>query len=238
MKKKVLISRHIACEGPGYFAQFLQRQDIPYQVIKIDENESFPESLAEFSGLVFMGGSMSVNDNLPWISKALDLIQEAVAQDKPVLGHCLGGQLISKALGGVVGPNPVAEIGWLPVTVDSDSLARTWLGDLTGDLRPKFEVFHWHSETFSLPVGATRLLQSQHCQNQAFVLGKTLGLQCHIEMTRQMIADWIRLSPHEIALPAPTIQTAEQMQTNLDQRLPQLHRVADKLYSHWIKGLA
>src|SRR3989338_10709641 len=153
--KPIAIFRHTPTEGPGYLAEFLDERKIPWQLIAIDSGDAVPQSASAYAGLVFMGGPMSVNDDLPWIPPVLALIREAVTKDIPVLGHCLGGQLISKALGGVITRNPVKEIGWLPVQrVDGNDIARDWLGDLP----PEFEVLHWHGETFSIPPGATRIL--------------------------------------------------------------------------------
>ncbi len=114
--KEIAIFRHAASEGPGYLAEFLARRGRPHRLIRIDRHDPLPSSIAGFSALVFMGGPMSVNDDLPWIPPVLESIRRAVAADLPVLGHCLGGQLISKALGGGVTRNPVKEIGWLPVS--------------------------------------------------------------------------------------------------------------------------
>lgn len=180
-----------------------------------------------------MGGPMSVNDRLPWIPKAISLIQKAAAADVPVLGHCLGGQLLSKALGGKVTRNRVKEIGWLPVEVVDSSTARAWLDGLP----PRFEVFHWHGETFSLPPGAAPLLTSRACRHQAFVADKHLALQCHVEMTPELVRSWARSSAAEIADPSRTVQSERQMRTNLVARTGRLHRVADKLYDRWIEGL-
>ncbi|NTV10706.1 MAG: type 1 glutamine amidotransferase [Zoogloea sp.] len=182
--KPIAIFRHSATEGPGHFATFLDRHSIPWQLIRIDEGDPLPADSGEFSGLCFMGGPMSVNDDLPWIPPVLALIREADAAGLPVIGHCLGGQLMSKALGGAVGRNPVKEIGWHAVSACDSAEAREWLG------QPGFEAFHWHGETFSLPPGAVRILSSAACENQAFVLGKHLGMQCHVEMTEEMIRAW------------------------------------------------
>ena len=100
--KPVAIFRQSPAEGPGYLSTFLDSHHIPWQLIKIDAGEDPPSTINQFSGLVFMGGSMSVNDDLPWIGSELKLIRQAVSSDIPLLGHCFGGQLISKALGGVV----------------------------------------------------------------------------------------------------------------------------------------
>ena len=113
--KPLYIFRHIDCEGPGYLAEVLERKGIPWQLIAIDTDVAVPHSIDGCSGLVFMGGPMSVNDDLPWIGQELALIRAAQTAGLPVLGHCLGGQLISKALGGEITANPVREIGWHPV---------------------------------------------------------------------------------------------------------------------------
>jgi hypothetical protein len=113
----IAIFRHAPAEGPGHFSEFLEGGNLPWRLIAIDAGDPLPASPEAFSGLVFMGGPMSVNDDLPWIPPVLELIRQAVATDIPVLGHCLGGQLIAKALGGEVGPNPVKEIGWGEVAV-------------------------------------------------------------------------------------------------------------------------
>ena len=120
--KPVAIFRHFPTEGPGYFATFLDSHSIPWQLIRIDANETVPSSTNGFSGLVFMGGPMSVNDDLPWIAPALALIRQAVVSNIPVLGHCLGGQLMSKALGGVVTRSSVKEIGWGEVRIADNAL--------------------------------------------------------------------------------------------------------------------
>lgn len=233
--KSVAIFRHNPNEGAGYFVEFLDRHEIPSRLYKIDEGEAVPADPDEFSGLVFMGGSMSVNDPLPWIDRSLQLIRSAVAADIPVLGHCLGGQLISRALGATVGPNPVKEIGWGEVYADNHDSARAWLDGLT-----RFHVFHWHGETFEVPARATRLFKSDYCDNQAYVLdNKHLAMQCHVEMTAEMIAAWCAAGRHEIdaARDSPAVQTPDRMLSAMPDRLNALHGVADRLYSYWIKGL-
>jgi len=232
--KPVAIFRHLVNEGHGYLAGFLDARGIPWQLIAIDAGDAVPLSSEGYSGLVFMGGPMSVNDDLPWIATELDLIRDAVAKDIPVLGHCLGGELIAKALGGVVSRNPVKELGWAAVQAAGNETAQVWFGDVTS-----FDAFHWHGETFTLPPGATRMLSSAHCVNQAFVIGKHLALQCHIEMTEEMIVSWCEVGVDEIAasITSPAVQTADEMQRQTETKLPRLHRVAESVYSHWISGL-
>lgn len=229
--KPIAIFRHSAGEGPGYFATFLDAHDIPWQLIRIDAGDAPPTTLADYSGLCFMGGPMSVNDNLPWLPPVFDLIRGAVAANVPVIGHCLGGQLISKALGGTISKNPVKELGWGAVET-TDAAVREWLGDLE-----RFEAFHWHGETFSLPAGATRILRSAWCENQAFVMGPHLAMQCHVEMTEAMIRLWNRQWADEKAAPGPSVQTPEQMVVDMKARLARMRIAADRLYTRWIAGL-
>jgi GMP synthase-like glutamine amidotransferase len=182
-----------------------------------------------------MGGPMSVNDPLPWIPGVLKLIRAAVAAGVPVLGHCLGGQLMSKALGARVTRHRVKEIGWLPVTTVDSAASREWLNGLP----PRNEVFHWHGETFEIPDGATHILRSRHCRNQGYVIGNSLALQCHVEMTPEMVRTWARDGEREIATagPSATVQRRAQMLTSLAPRTAALHRIADALYTRWIQGL-
>ena len=232
--RPVAIFRQFPTEGPGYFATFLDSRSIPWRLVKIDANEAPPSSVNQFSGLVFMGGPMSVNDDLPWIDPELALIRQAVANDIPVLGHCLGGQLISKALGGVVGKNPVKEIGWGEISVADNPVAREWFGELS-----KFKSFHWHGEAFSLPDGATRVLSSPYCENQAFALGMHLGMQCHVEMTEDMVKAWCQTGAEEIAgSSGPAVQSVEAMLMDLASRVSALKQVANRLYTKWISGLS
>jgi GMP synthase-like glutamine amidotransferase len=232
--KPVVIFRHALTEGAGYFSAFLDEHNIPWQLVKIDQNDVIPISAQFFSGLVLMGGPMSVNDDLPWIPPVLALIQEAVAADIPVLGHCLGGQLISKALGATVGKNPVKEIGWGEVKVVDNAEASRWFGGIQS-----FESFHWHGETFALPVGATHLLASNHCQNQAYSIGKHLAFQCHVEMTVSMVKKWCEVGAAEVAEASDStgVQQVNEIQHNLASRIATLNALAAGVYKHWIKGL-
>lgn len=233
--KPVVIFRHAATEGPGYFATFLDEHRIPWQLIKINEGEPLPTSIAGYSGVVLMGGPMSVNDDLPWIAPLLALIREAHRQDIPLLGHCLGGQLISKALGGIVTQNPIKEIGWGGVTVSKNQDAQYWFGDIEA-----FNSFHWHGETFSLPPDAVHLLSSPYCDNQAYAIGKHLAFQCHIEMTAEMVQTWCEIGMEELiqAADSPAVQQSDVMQENLPLHCFFLNKVARQVYSQWIKGLA
>lgn len=231
--KPIFIFRHLECEGPGYLEQVLQRYDLPYSLICIDQNDPVPQDITDCSALVFMGGPMSVNDDLPWITKECDLIQQAVEQDMPVLGHCLGGQLICKALGGKVRANPAKEIGWLPVKKLRNKAADKWLSRIPRE----FLAFHWHGETFSIPNGAIGMMESDYCKNQAFSVGNTLALQFHVEMTSEMVNEWSSLYTDEIVEPTDTIQSAYEMVEDINKKIADLQQVADQLYYRWLRPL-
>ncbi|MBI2294579.1 MAG: type 1 glutamine amidotransferase [Betaproteobacteria bacterium] len=235
--KPVAIFRHAPIEGPGYFATYLERHGIPWREIKIDAGEQVPEIPRAFSGLVFMGGPMSVNDDLPWIAPVLRLIRASVDADVPVLGHCLGGQLMAKALGGEITRSPVKEIGWGRVNVVDTPLAVEWFG---AGLE-SFNSFHWHDETFSVPPGATRISSSPYCENQAFVLGPHLGMQFHVEMTPELIRAWCEDWGKEVeslAKRMPSVQTPAQMTEAIEEKTWTLNAIADRLYDRWTAALA
>jgi GMP synthase-like glutamine amidotransferase len=234
--KPVAVFRFSDTEGPGHFATFLDANRIGWRLVKLDAGEPVPASSEPFSGLAFMGGPMSANDELPWTQPVLALMRDAVARGVPVIGHCLGGQMLARALGGEVKRNPVKEIGWNPVRREDSALAREWLGEGPRD----FQTFQWHGDTFSIPPGGERILTGAHCPNQAYVVGgRHLGLQCHVEMTPEMIASWISSGADEVAhnLASPAVQPVERIQAEMPARLPALSRLAERLYERWIVGL-
>jgi GMP synthase-like glutamine amidotransferase len=232
--KPVAIFRHSPTEGPGYLASYLERRGLAWQLIRIDAGEALPDDVGAFSGLVFMGGPMSVNDPLPWIPPVLELIASAVARGMPVLGHCLGGQLMAKALGGSVTRAPVREIGWGEVQIQDSDAARSWFGAGSG----RFLTFHWHGETFTIPPGAQRVLSSPYCENQGFALGPHLALQCHIEMTQDLVQTWCTVGHREIERSrSPAVQPVDDILADLDARVAALHGVADTVYASWVAGL-
>ena len=233
--KPIAIFQHTHSEGPGYISEFFDSRKLAWLLISIDAGDPVPADASQFSGLVLMGGPMSANDPLPWIKPVLALIRDAIGHDIPVLGHCLGGQLMTRALGGTVTKNAVKEIGWGEVNVDDSLEAHAWFGNLKSAT-----AFHWHGETFSLPSGSTHLLSSKHCTNQAYSLGKHLALQCHVEMTKTMISEWCKIGVEEIAANAHSagVQSTTIIQSLIPQHLTQLQKLAEQLYSQWIKGLA
>ena len=178
-------------------ADSLELHAIACEYVDLYRGAACPDTGAA-DGLIFMGGPMSANDDLPYIRRELELIGEAISRGLPILGICLGSQLIAKALGARVYPNSVSEIGWYPVhwtpAAARDRLHR--------GLSAPETVFHWHGETFDLPSGAELLAHSQACRNQAYRVGENVyGLQYHLEVTPEMLDDWrseipIPIDPH------------------------------------------
>jgi GMP synthase-like glutamine amidotransferase len=185
---KVLAFRHVPFEHLGRIAPVLEARGIAFDYADLYRvSEPHPDP-AQYDGLIFMGGPMSANDGLPWIEQELRWIEQAVRRGQPVLGVCLGAQLNAKALCPRVYRNPVKEIGWYEIDFTPEG-ARD---PLFAAAAPRELVFHWHGETFDLPAGAPHLASSAGCRHQAFRIGANVyGLQFHLEVTPEMIADWL-----------------------------------------------
>ena len=234
--KPVAIFRFARTEGAGHFATFLAENGREFRLVPLDEGEPVPCDASEFAGLGFMGGPMSANDELAWTQPVLALMRDAVAKDIPVIGHCLGGQLLARALGGKVSRNPVVEIGWVPVVSDRTPMAAQWLGGREG-----FDAFEWHYDTFTLPPGAERIFGGATCTNQAYVVrDRHLGMQCHVEVNAEMIDTWCSVGADEITEhygKSPAVQDVVTIRTEMTRKLVPLTSAASALYARWARGL-
>lgn len=173
--------QHVSFENLSMIAEWAESRGHTIEVTKFYEDKYDPPSLGDYDMLVVMGGSMSVNDEAvyPWLFEERDLIREAIISGKYVLGICLGAQQVAKVLGADVKVNKQSEIGWYPIAFHDHTLGLNLLRGINTALT----VFHWHSETFDLPKGATSLASSAACLNQGFLYqDKVLALQFHIEM--------------------------------------------------------
>ena len=173
-----LYLQHVPFEGPGSIEPAWVAAGYPLGHTRFFETAALPDP-RDIDLLVVMGGPMSVNDEreLPWLIAEKKFIRASIEAGKPVLGICLGAQLIASAMGARIYKNKENEIGWFPVE------GVTAAGMETFAFPEKLEVFHWHGETFDLPPGAARLARSVGCENQAFQLGaRVIGLQFHLEM--------------------------------------------------------
>jgi GMP synthase-like glutamine amidotransferase len=189
---RILVFRHVPFEGLGRIADSLSERGIEFEYADLYLPGTVPPPLIGYDGLILLGGPMSVNDRLAgsisWIDIELQIIRVAVRSDLPVLGVCLGAQMIAKAMGAPVRRNAHAEVGWFPITCTPSAATDRLFHGLRTEA-----VFHWHGETFDLPPGAVLLATSELCRNQAFRMGERVyGLQFHLEVTPEMIEDWCR----------------------------------------------
>lgn len=184
--KRALILQHAKCEGPALIADWLERHGWTLEVFDFPSRKT-PPVLADFQLLVIMGGAMNIYQHRdhPWLVAEKELIRQAIHAELPVIGVCLGAQLLSDALGGKVFQNPHHEIGWWPV--DFTPEARAIFPGL-----PASAVFlHWHGDTFTLPAGAIRVAESTACAEQGFLWkDRLLALQFHPEADERLAGEF------------------------------------------------
>lgn len=196
--------QHVSFEGLGHIENWLLKNHYTITATKFFENADLPD-IESIDRLFIMGGPMSVNDEdiYPWLRIEKDFVRRYIATGKPVVGFCLGAQMLANVLGATVRPNPCKEIGWYAVRPCSDEL-KPILGESE-------MVFHWHGETFDLPEHAVRLAESEACLNQAFRFKNSVfGFQFHWEETPETVDNIIANCKNELVV-SPFIQDAEKM---------------------------
>ena len=178
----VLLIQNTRIEGSGYLGELLS--DDGFDITSIHaKHEAIPEK--KFSFVIILGAPESANDNFPYLIREQELIKNSVDDDIPVLGICLGSQLIAKTFGAKVCKGPKKEIGFYHDLMTSNN------SKLFSGFTNPFSVFHWHGDTFDLPDGATRLALSENYENQAFQYKSAIGLQFHLEVNEQMVNLWL-----------------------------------------------
>jgi GMP synthase-like glutamine amidotransferase len=230
--RPVVIVQHDPHDGPSFFAEWLNRQGIAHQVFAMHDGQALPQHMQAFSGLCVLGGPMSANDDLPYYPQLMALMRQAFAQAIPVIGHCLGGQLMSRVLGGTVQAAENAEIGWSTLQA-THPLAADWFGT------DPLQLFQWHSESFSIPPGATQLLRGSLCANQAFVWQQRhLAMQFHCEVDVAKVRTWLDIDAHEIERCAsPGVHSVESLKQGLEAAVQHSQRIASHIYTRWAQGL-
>ena len=196
-----VILQHHPIEGPGNLTPWLANHATSCHLVRLDAGEECPDAAA-VDLLIVLGGPMSVNDEgeFPWLCAEKAFIRQVIDRNRPVLGICLGSQLIASALGAAVRANPQKEIGWLPIEGIKVSAP---LGI------PTTTVFHWHGDTFDLPAGAILLARSVACAHQAFLYKENvLALQFHLETTPELVKLFVETGQDELVT-APYIQSPE-----------------------------
>lgn len=186
----VLILKHVENEGPGLIENHLIQKKTPYQIINLSLNPVFPKA-DHFTHIVLLGGPMNVyeEDQYPFLKDEDLFIKEAIQRGKFILGICLGAQLIAKALGAKVFKASAKEIGWYEVSLTAWGMQ----DPLFFNLPQTFPVFQWHEDTFEIPMSAQLMVTSSPVSHQAFRYGENVyGLQFHLEVTEEMIQEWMK----------------------------------------------
>ncbi len=186
--------------------------------------------VGDYAGLIIMGGPMGAYDDeqFPHLRQTVDLIQQFHQADKPILGVCLGAQLIARAFGSQVYPHSTPELGFTPVAVVDVTASEPWLQDCPADL----QLMQWHFDTFDLPASATLLMENSTCRNQAFRIGtKIYGFQFHLEATADIIASWQAMESDWIQANYPGL--AEQFQTQVQAHGAQSMAFARQVAQAW-----
>jgi len=192
------VIQHLEREGPGLFAQAAQGHGLDLEVSRMDLGDPLPEPI-DGDGLLIMGGPMGVADindpAYPWLPAEVELIRRSLEDGIPLIGVCLGAQLIAHASGGGVEVllggvplRPLPEVGWAPIQLTSAALA----DPLMHGLPKRFDVLHWHGDRILLPEGARLLARSARCDEQLFRIGsRACGLQFHVEVDPQTLGRWL-----------------------------------------------
>lgn len=227
--RKVKVIQHIACETLGIIAPVLEKAGIAYQYIQPFAGGSVPKSLFEDDGLIIMGGPMGVGEEkqFPYLLDEMLLIENTVSKGKPVLGICLGSQLIATVLGVKVSKGHQKEIGWHKVRLTD--FASTDM--LLSNISCKFQALHWHGDVFDLPREATPLAFSERTANQAFRYGQNIyGILFHMEVTRQQIAKMVTTFKDELCEAGIDGETILEETSNY---IAKLHEIGDCVFQRW-----
>jgi GMP synthase (glutamine-hydrolysing) len=229
---RVEVLQHVPFEGPAAIASILEHGGHVLRVTRLYAGEELP-SAADTAALVVMGGPMSVHDRgkHPWLPTEVTLIREAIEREIPVLGICLGAQLIAAALGARVYPGSEKEIGWFPVTMTGEA----GRSRLTAEWPSEARVLHWHGDTFDLPAGAKLLASSPAYRNQAFEVNENVvGVQFHLEMTNSDVREIVQNSRHEL-VPGRFVQSEEEIVRGAE-RSDVLQTMLQGMLERWIES--
>lgn len=233
MKPTVLVIQHVAAEGPGLIGDALRSRGVAVEIVRVDRGDQVPLSL-EATGLVVMGGPMGVYqaDRYPHLRKEIQLIERAIRQDRPVLGICLGSQLLAAALGARVYPAGAKEIGWY----DTSLLPSASEDALFRGVDARFPALHWHGDAFDLPNGAVPLAASELTPVQAFRAGRTAyGLLFHLEADRSQVEEMCDLFAGELMAEGIAAAT---LVGGAHGALPASRGVGNVVFGRWAKMVA
>jgi len=232
--KPVLILQHLNADGPAYLAEWLRRHERPFDLRNTEAGDAFPAEIGDYAGLAVLGGEWSANDDRPSLRRAEQLIRDAMEAGVPVLGHCLGSQLMARSLGARVQRLPKPEVGWHRIRLLPGSQTAHWFGDADSAV-----VFQWHEDSFELPHGAVQLATSDACAQQAFAIGPHLAMQFHVELDEAKLRAWVahevaKGAPNEEARAQPTVHGAARLIADTATFLQAQQCLADRIYTQWL----
>ena len=233
--RKLLVFQHVAHEILGTLNPLLKRAGFRIRYVNFGRHPDAQPSLEGYHGLVVLGGPMSVYDDhrFAHLTTEMKLIEDAMKRNLPVLGICLGAQLIAKALGADVYPSMQKEIGWY----DLHSAPEAAHDSILKSLGPTEKVFQWHGDTFDIPAGAVHFAASPLCLNQAFRYGDNVyGFQFHLEVDEPMILRWLKVpeNRHEIARLHGDI-APDHIHAETPRHIRRLHEISDQTFSEFIR---
>jgi GMP synthase (glutamine-hydrolysing) len=230
----VWVLQHVRCETLGIMAQTLDAAGLAARYVRPIEGQPVPKRMEEAAGLIVMGGPMGVYEQrrYPFLRDEMQLIEQALREEKPVLGVCLGSQLLASTLGATVTKGPKKEIGWYPVTLTDGAPS----DPLWQDVEPSFMAYHWHGDIFALPQGASSLASSELTACQAFRYGHSAyGFLFHLEMTTAIIAAMVQAFAdelHEAGI------DGDEMIKQADRYLPRPQRIGSYVFQRWTSLVA
>jgi len=228
----VLIIKHIDVEGPGLIEYCLKQEQIPYQIVNLEEASVRLPKIDDLSHIVILGGPMNAyeEDRYPFLKGEDLFIKEAIQRGKRILGICLGAQLIAKALGAKVFKAPLKEIGWYEISLTNTGSMDPFFSQLP----PTFSVFEWHEDTFEIPKAGKLIATSGLVPHQAFRYGENAyGLQFHIEVTKEMIQEWMRAYEAEIGGSQPSLFSKLKILTDTEIQIEAYTRRGMKFLRTW-----
>lgn len=230
--RPVLVFRHVAHESLGVVELALREAGLVYSYLDLSHEAPRSFDPHQLAGLIVLGGSMNTDetDEYPFLLHEVNWIRAAVDHDLPVLGICLGAQLLAKSLGARVVRNAVKEIGWYEITRSPEATD----DPLFAHFAPRETVFQWHGDTFELPAGAVQLANGELCAQQAFRYGRAAyGLQFHVEVTSEMIDCWLDEPSGCQEIAALDYIDAARIRRQAPEKLPAMHRLAGRLFGNF-----
>ncbi len=234
-KRKALIFQNASGEGPGILGGILEHKGWALKIFHLYRGDPIPSDWMHYGLLVVMGGPMNVYEEeiYPFLTEETRIIENALKEGLPVIGFCLGAQLMAKACGAIVIKGLKKEIGWYPVRLTEQGME----DPLLKSFPDKFIVFQWHGDTFELPESAVRLVSSDGYFNQAMRIGSvSYGFQFHFEITRDMIAEWLKTGKQEVE-EMEDKDLPEMILANSYNYLPLLHFFARSFFNNYLCSL-